>query len=495
MHSFITLRKIFIVSILSAGFFAACTRINSTNVGSDLIPPIDGITTLDTVLDVITETFVSPDTARIYRSDIHLLGAISNDPLFGTTRASMFFEMKPEYYPFYIPGHKDSVVVDSAVLILSYAGLYGDSTQPLRLTVSEINQNTPLDLERLYPVDYPNVTPVLPGFQMAPPVNIDIRRLGDSVNNRYENAKNQIRVKLNKSVADRFIKQYDSTSAYKNDSLFRTFFAGFALTVDAGAPANALLQIGLTDTNSKFALYYSSSSTGATQRDTTVTYFRFYAAASGSANFVTRNRAGAEIASHLATSTSPKPDSLVYVQTTPGTYVRIRVPGLQGLSNRFIHRAELIAEQVPDDAHLILEQQLTPPRYLLLSIFDSVNNRRRNLPNDYAFSSSGPNIADFGGYITAKSVPGYDKIAAYTFNLSRYVQGIVTRKDTSFNLLLSAPSNDSLYYTTPYPITGAATIAYLSPAMGNLTADGRVRLGGGTHSRFRMRLRIIYSRL
>jgi hypothetical protein len=495
MHFFITLRKIFTVFILSAGFLSACTRISSSDVGSSLIPPIDGVTTLDTVLDVITETFDDPDTARLYRVDMHVLGAISNDPLFGTTRASMFFEMKPDYYPYYIPGHKDSVSVDSAVLILSYAGLFGDSTQPLRLTVSEISQNTPLDLGRLYPVDYPNVSPVLPGTQLGPSVNVDIRRLTDSVKNRYENSKNQIRIKLNKSVADRFIKLYDSSGAYKSDSAFRTFFAGFAVIADAGAPANALMKINLTDTNSKFALYYSSSSTGATQRDTTVAYFRFYAGNSGDANFVTRNRSGAEIASHLATNTSPKPDSLVYVQTSPGTYVRIRVPGLQALSNRFIHRAEFIAEQVPDDANLLLEKHLPAPRYLLLSVFDSVNKQKKNVPNDYAFSSSGPNIAEFGGYLTSKSVPGYDKIAAYTFNISRYIQGVVTRKDTAFNLLLSAPANDSLFYTAPYPVSGVPIPVYLSPSTGNILADGRVRLGGGTHSRFRMRLRIIYSRL
>jgi hypothetical protein len=36
---------------------------------------------------------------------------------------------------------------------------------------------------------------------------------------------------------------------------------------------------------------------------------------------------------------------------------------------------------------------------------------------------------------------------------------------------------------------------YLSPLEGNDIANGRVRLGGGTHTRFRMRLRIIFSRI
>ncbi len=495
MHSFITLRRLFIVCILSAGFFSACTRITTTDLGADLIPPIDGVNTKDTMLDVITETFASTDTTRIYGTDAQLLGTISFDPLFGKTRASMFFEMQPEYYPFVIEGHKDSVVVDSAVLILSYTGVYGDSTQPLRLTVSEVSQSTPIKTDRLYPSNYPNVDPITTAGPIASPVTVDIRRLTDSVNNRFENATNQLRIKLNASFANRFIKTYDSTNAYKSDSALRTHFAGFGITADPSSPANALIKISLTDTNSKFALYYSSSSTGATKRDTTVSYFNFRSGRTGYANFVTRDRTGSQIASHFATATTPKPDSLVYVQTNPGTYVRIKVPGLKDLSNRIIHRAELIAEQVPDDANLMLETQMIAPRYLLLSVFDSVNNRSRNVPNDYIMSSSGPNISEFGGYLASKSVPGYDRIAAYNFNISRYVQGIVTRKDTSFTLQLSAPANDSLYYKYPYPVPSDPAVTYLSPSIGNETGDGRVRLGGGTHSRFRMRLRIIFSRL
>lgn len=477
-----------------AGFFCACTRVTSTNLGSELIPSIDGVITKDTLLDVVTETLASTDTSRIYKRDIHLLGAISNDPLFGKTRASMFFEMKPGVYPFSIAGDKDSTVVDSAVLILSYSGVYGDSLQQIQLTISEISQSTPLVINRVYPANYPNALPINTGHSIAPPISVDIRRLGDSVKNRYEKARNQIRIRLNSAFAARLIKNYDSTNAYRNDSAFRTYFAGFAVMATPSSPANALLKIDLSDANSKLALYYSSSSTGATKRDTTVTYFRF-STTCGDANFVTRDRAGSESAARLATPITAKPDSLVYVQTTPGTYVRIKIPGLQDLSNRIIHRAELITEQVPDDANQLLEAQMRPPRYLLLSVFDSVNNRISNLPNDYIFVTSGPNIRDFGGYLTSKSVPGYDKLASYTFTITRYVQGIVTRKDTSFTLHLSAPANGSIYYRHPYPNIGPLSVVNLTPTIGNDTGDGRIRLGGGTHSRFRMRVRIVFSRI
>jgi hypothetical protein len=138
---------------------------------------------------------------------------------------------------------------------------------------------------------------------------------------------------------------------------------------------------------------------------------------------------------------------------------------------------------------------MIPPRYLLLSVYDSVNKVKRNIPNDFVISSSGPNIGTFGGYLSSKSLYTYATVAAYTFNLSRYVQGIVTRKDTSFTLRLSAPVNDSIQYKTPYPDVNVPFVTYVSPSTANNIADGRVRLGGGTHSRFRMRLRVIFSRL
>jgi hypothetical protein len=100
-----------------------------------------------------------------------------------------------------------------------------------------------------------------------------------------------------------------------------------------------------------------------------------------------------------------------------------------------------------------------------------------------------------GGYITYKTDQGYDQVAAYSFNISRYVQGIATRSDTAFNLILTAPTNDSIYYSAAYPNTATRTTYFLTPSYTNNVANGRVRLGGGTNVRFRMRLRIVYSKI
>ncbi len=97
-----------------------------------------------------------------------------------------------------------------------------------------------------------------------------------------------------------------------------------------------------------------------------------------------------------------------------------------------------------------------------------------------------------------KEVAPYGIVKAYSFDISRYVQGIVTRKDSSYTLRLSAPSNDSVRYTAPYPQPITASTFFVVPSIANNLADGRVRLGGGglpRENQLRMRLRIVYSKL
>ena len=104
-------------------------------------------------------------------------------------------------------------------------------------------------------------------------------------------------------------------------------------------------------------------------------------------------------------------------------------------------------------------------------------------------------LAQFGGQKISKSLNGYSNVATYNFNVSRYVQGLIARKDSLFDFRLYAPVNDSIKFVQPYPYNKIQTTDYLSTSLGNQPAIGRVRLGGGSHSKFRMRLRIYYTNL
>lgn len=483
---------VFLLSILST----ACTRVSTSELGLGLLPSLDAINTKDTIIEVETETVDMPDSLKIYGSDLHILGELNNDPLFGKTKATMYFQLLPGFFPFYFPGNKDSITIDSAVLIVKYAGFYGDSTRPVKINLHQIDPATPLDISKYYPANYPEVFGIRTGAALANPVTVDLAKLKDSVINRYEASNYQIRIKLLDRVANMFIKDFDSNGAYKNDTTLRQYFPGFALTVDPTANNNVLLKINMTDTNTKLALYYRSTYLPAGTIgtvDTTVKYMRFSLSANGDANFIKRNRTGSEANNHMNGNTN---DSLVYVQASPGTAVKIKIPAIKTFANKLIHRAELIAEQVPDDARLnTTDAQMLPPRYLLLAAYDSVKRILRNVPTDYQSISNAEMFARFGGFQTYKTLNGYDKVATYNFNITRYMQGVIAKKDSVFDFRLFAPVNDSLIYVPPYPYNTSSTVDYITSSTANQPAMGRVRLGGGRHSRFRMRLRVYYSDL
>ena len=475
---------IFIVFLLSA-----CTRIGSTEMGLGLLPSIDAFNTKDTVLEVITETVDRPDTLRIFSQDDQVVGNISNDPVFGSTTASMYFQLKPSFFPYSTRGNLDSVVVDSAVLILAYRGAYGDTSAPLTLNLRRVSAATPLFNDSLVASNYPELYNFQTDAVLANPYVVDFGRVRDSVINRFEAARNQIRIKLNNSFANLFLKVFDS-NVYKNDTTFHKAFPGFVLTANAGS--NVLIRINLLDTNTKLGLYYSTNATTtvAGKRDTVVDYFRFGLNYSASANFIKRNRAGSEVARHFGRAN----DSLIYVQTSPGTMVKIKVPALKNFANKIIHRAELIAEQVPD-ANSALDVMFPAPNYLFLGAYDSAKNLIRTVPNDFQSTANTSQFIRFGGYRINKSIQGFNNVATYNFDISRYMQGVISRKDSIFDLRIFAPVNDTVKFVPPYPNNFTAGKDYLTASFVNQPAIGRVRLGGGSHSKFRMRLRVYYSNL
>jgi hypothetical protein len=250
--------------------------------------------------------------------------------------------------------------------------------------------------------------------------------------------------------------------------------------------------VNMSDTNTKLAIYYSYQlPTG--PRESTVAYFRFTAAA-GFSNQIIRDAVGAQVSDHL----SATEDSLVYLQTRPDApYAKIRIPGLDTLSNRIVHRAELVITQVPYAPTGTMDQFYSPP-LLFLAPYSNDSLRRFMLPGgDLDFNIQGVNnYQDFGGFPFKRTVNGTGTVS-YIFNLTRHVQNIATRKNRNYDLVMWAPFDDYVYatenFSTQVPISGSGIV--------NPLAIGRVRVGGGSLSQagpnanYRMRLRIIYTRL
>ncbi|HMJ46064.1 MAG TPA: DUF4270 family protein, partial [Ferruginibacter sp.] len=119
----------------------SCTKLDTTTLGSDLIPAVDNVHTFSETFDQnITTQGVFADTTKVFSTDNHVLGKINNDPLFGQTTANIYVQLKPSFFPYYfgLPGDTLNLLPDSVVLCLSYKGLWGDNTVPQQLTVFQV---------------------------------------------------------------------------------------------------------------------------------------------------------------------------------------------------------------------------------------------------------------------------------------------------------------------------------------------------------------------
>lgn len=494
-------KQFVLIFLFTAFIITACTKIITTDIGGSLIPPVDGINTKEMYLNVISKNAIDTVT-RVATDDTHSLGYI-NDPIFGKTTAAINLQLKPTQFPFTFPVGKDSLYLDSVVLVLNYKGSWGDTAQDLALKVYRISNDDPagnITSDTVYPTDY--VVPVLDELsENTKIVKFSTLDDVDSTAAFRESVTNQIRIRLNSTFGTDLLKKYDTTNAYLSDSLFDNYIKGFQIAPQS--TGNAMMKIALTstnsslDTNTKLALYfhYQSKDSVTNKFTSAIRYFRCNAYNSASTNYVKHDRTATQAQAYLQSTVASQ--DLIFIDASPGIYAKIQIPGLtaDSLSNRIIHRAELLMEQDPD---LVTtnDTYLTAPN-LFLTPYAYVNDTmiRFTLPNDILFSGSSiSNLFTYGCYPVKKTDPVSGRIiSSYSFDMSRYTQGIVTRKDKDYDLVLYAPTYSGLKIDSETSAYYASAGTSSSPL--NYTAIGRVRLGGGINPTHKMRFHIVYSDL
>jgi hypothetical protein len=465
--------------LVSVVFISSCSKIDTTDLGNELIPAVDNVTTFETVFNIITDNKLSNDTTRMLDDEEHGIGIIENDPDFGKTVAATYASFTPATFRTYPFVKKDTVVIDSVVLSLAYASVYGDSTSIQQFEVKEIDKRFQPQLkDSLYYLSAPDF-PTMP--EVIGTASIHFLSLNDSV--VYRNAtdtvrtSSELRIKLDTGWARKFV-NYDTTTAYKSDTAFFENFPGLQVTTSESSPSKtAIAYFNLTDADrTKMTFYCRVQNNGHT--DTIAPSFGFNSGRH--ANIIRRTPAN----SYLATVNNAAPnDEVLYIQSAPGSYTTVEVPGLDTFknTNRLIHRAELIFEKYPSN-----EGSLAPPPYLFVEAVSTTGDSAFTIRNDF---------------VPIQSSPGYDLNAMggvlrnnqYVFNLSRYIQSIVTQKYTSYKLRVFAPFATQPYYIPEHTDQPSSKIGII---LNTPVAAGRVVLyGGGSLDPKHARLRIIYSKI
>lgn len=460
-------------------FVWGCTKIDSTNLGQGLIPTVDNIHTFDTTLYVIAKNYDNPsDCDSVNTTDLHALGIISNDPLFGTSTANLYLEVKPVVFPFTLPDHDtDSLFLDSAVLVLSYTGSYGDTNAIQKVKAYELTNQFNKD-SAYYTCNvlgYANLK--LLGEQTFAP-----KDLKDSVHAFRENSINQLRIPISKALIQDWINTASTT--FQSDSLFVNKFKGFAIIPDQATGGQAFNYFSLTSADTRLSMYIRSSK--GTVKDTSVVDLNF-TVYSNEANSIVRSRGSSEITNHLSHPING--DSLLYIQTSPGSYAEVSIPGLSGLSNRVINRAELIVDQ--QYSATTFDDYFTPPQMLYLDTKDtSTTGKYIPVPCDFNTNELTTGFSYLGGQAVDVNDGAGHTVKRYTFNLSRYVQNLVTRN--SFNAVFRLRAPYYIVNPTPFVDKCSQIVPMFSHLMNNI-AVGRVKLNGSNNTPTRIRLRIIYS--
>lgn len=471
---------VLLVCVLAFTSFYSCTKINeATDIGDGLIPPVDNVNTFEVELAANTLNEVYNDSSRVGYFDPVAIGDI-NDPRFGNMHANFAFSMSlaSTYGVWPFKYKKDSIhTIDSVVLSLAYAGAYGDTLGNGIQTISvyEIGQSEGFRSDTSYRYTDPasDFNGSLLGtrtYSIKDDTDSSlVREPGDTAASWV---KNVLRIKLNNSLGLKFANfdtsQNGPNNAFRNDSLFKVYFPGIA--VKASNSGNAFAYYNLADVGgTRLTVYYKyKNSIG----NDTVGSVSFIHSSFGQANYVNVQQGG----QWAAAINNPASDQIFINGSPSGANGRIYFPGLNTFGNKVIHRAELIVPVV--DAGPVF----AAPQRLFLDRFR--NNKALNFDNDLNISFTGNNwVANydiFGGNL---------KSGAYKYNITRHVQGIITRNEHNDTLRVHAPLRTLIYvgpYTTDVPLN-------VLPRIG----EGRVVLGGGNYSvpALRTRLRIIYSNL
>ena len=467
--------------IASVFLFSSCNKINeATDLGGDLIPPIDNINTFEKFLEV--ETFNHShlnDSTTISFYDNVAIGHIESDPVFGKTTADAYFSLGRQFYKVYpFLGDKDDITIDSVVLSIAYITNYGDSNSNLSVTVEEIAPSAGFREDSFYAyTDAPFATTNVFGSK-----TIAIKDLNDSVFVKtpgipeVQKFGNVLRIQLDDNLGVR-LKNYDTLAngAYVSDSLFKENFRGLAIK-SSEVVGNGLAYFNLSDPRTKLTVYYSSILNGSD----TSSFAEFSHIPlvipenfrNGQANIIKREPGGAW-ANALATPGDKA--SELYIQSSPGSMGKILIPALDTFSNKLVHRAELIIPKLPS----AMENTFGPPQYIFLDRINQQTNLPSTLHNDILFGQNSYDVNRFGGRLLPDNT--------YRFVITRHVQGILTRNETNDTLRLHAPYRVILYdqnFKTSQLVSVLDEIA-----------KGRVVVAGGNHAQTPMRLRLVYSNL
>jgi hypothetical protein len=440
--STLILRKAFFLSsIFFLTLFFSCKK------DGKLTPDFDNgnlqISYVDT-FEIITSV-EREDSLRTDALSLNLVG-LYNDPIFGQVSSALYTQVLLTGVN--LDFETATPTVDSIVLTLAYAGLYGDTASSMTLNVYELDAD--LDVN----TDYYSNTPTAYKSTLEGSLNF-VPNLRDSVDIEFDTIKRapHVRIKLNNSFGDKILTA--PASDLTDDAAFANFIKGLYITtsenVDNSSLSSGSGSIAYFDMNSELStltMYYDDSLSYSFSINTsTEKYSQF-----------SHNYTATDVEKQLNNEASKITDR-TYVSSMAGVKTKIELPTIRDLVKEdpvIINKATLIftvetGSDLPNDA---IDETL-----YLVGI-DADGNQIILADNN---SSIETDNTHFGGVYESET-------SSYSFNITRHLHQLLTTTETDYGMYLVS--------------SGAKTEA------------NRVVLGSGEeNTTYKIRLEITYSKI
>lgn len=407
--------KKFILVLTSIFLFFSCKKNTNKSIIDNTLPDTDILHAMyQDTFSIILKT-QKIDTVRTYNEGFKYLGS-NQDPVFGRTDAEL-------YTHFSLPNNITNVafpsdaVVDSAKIIFVFTeNFVGDTSTPQRYQCYLLNQS--LDPSVNY---YSNATFSHQSTALADIVTKPIKYKG------YKTIQIPVFNGFAQSVISNFQYLTDNTT-------FQNTYKGFYITtkntiLNPSSLQGALMKIDLGNEVSGFYVYYHTGNPPAL-KESKVYQFSFNNSSSvrvNHFNYDYSSGANSYLYNQLNGNYASASQN-VFVKGLNGTKVYVDFPSLKNLSslgNYSINRAEVVFKV--DKSFISNDVFYAPPIGMSLLALDSAGREIFTI-DQYNSNNS---LLSYGGT--------YDKDKGeYVFNISRYIQWILSGKMRYYGMVLVA---------------------------------------------------------
>jgi hypothetical protein len=396
-------------SIIISLLFTGCKK-GDESLGRNLIPGSSAVYSRTYSESGTIKSFTfTDDKIRVDRPAYNYIGSF-NDPLFGRTDGAF----AAQYRLAANPDYDATATLDSLILRLTYKRIYGDTATVQNLKVYELTGDLEYDAKYMSSFNLKSLASTTPvgSVSFIPKFKTDSAKTDTTT--QY------VRVNLDPALGNRLIK-LDSLHMISNEVFLKNFKG---LYVEAASTGRKGTLIGLTAAGSGMGLYYHTA-----KKDS---LFFSYNVTANSANVAafSHDYRNSAFSAHLNQELIQ--DTLVYLQPTGGTKVKINIPSLNKWKDSTMYAVSKASLTFFVDTLVSDPRRYKMPSSVYLKYTDSTGAEA--FPKDSQLSST-----YYGGSYDATT-------ASYTFNITRHLEQILKGEidNTSF-FLVNADRNGSPY--------------------------------------------------